>query len=323
MKLRPDHPMTAIAPLAHAETGEAYRCIDGPLTALDLAKAAGCTPKAVKRALNAAGRQRTDVRPANGGAVLDINGCDLPQVGEATRAAVALIVAERMELGRFGLKKRIEERAKARPAKPKERTRVTSNHNQHPWKVERHGRSFKGNAGGGVMATLACSRCSATLSISFRNLCNADDMDRKFIAQGWAVDPARCPAHNRRNHQPRKETKTVSTDAPTFATPTPGAIAAQAKMFGLLQLHFDTESGTYGGGYSDRKVADECHLSVDLVTGVREQAFGKLRVPSEVAALKADIEALEGLLTDAVDPIRAELDKLKRRVTDCCKKFGG
>jgi hypothetical protein len=115
----------------------------------------------------------------------------------------------------------------------------------------------------------------------------------------------------------------MATEAPTFATPTPAAIAAQAKMFGLLQTHFDPESGTFDAGWSDKKIAEDCRLSADLVVAVRKQTFGELRVPSEVAQLTADIEALDALLTETTAPIQAELASLKRRVQECCKKFGG
>lgn len=321
MKLTPPGgPMTAISPLAHAETGEPYRCIDGPLTAADVAKAAGCSAKQVKRALVAAGKERSDVRNGDGGATMDLYGDELPPVGEATRGAVALIVAEKMSLGRFGLKKRIAERAANRPpAKPKGKRMSTM---QHPWKVERHGRSVKAQAGGAVIATLTCSKCPEVHSIRFRQLCDANDMDRKFLQQGWAVDPAKCPTHNRRNHQPHRETS-MSAEATTFAAPSPAAIAAQAKMFGLLQMHFDPDTGTYGGGYSDAKIAGECRLAVELVAAIRLQTFGELKVPTEVSQLTADIEALESLLNETIAPIQSELRALRQRVTECCKRFGG
>lgn len=110
--------------------------------------------------------------------------------------------------------------------------------------------------------------------------------------------------------------------ATTFATPTPAAIAAQAKMFGLLQGQFDPESGTYANGYSDQQIASECKLSVDLVSAVRAASFGELKVPAEVEQLTGDIAALEALLAETIAPIQTELRALKSRVADCCKRFG-
>lgn len=296
-------------------------CLDGRLTSYDVAKVAGVSRKAARRAIDAfvAKQEGAPVNPD--GATLTFESGEVPHPSTQTREQMARIVAAKIGIGRFGIKKRVAERAAARPpAKPKEK-RVSTQ--QHPWKDGRHGRSIKAQPGGAVIATLTCSRCDESHSIRFRQLCNGGDMDKKFAQHGWAVDPAKCPTHNRRNHQPRKEISMPDAAAPTFAAPTPAAIAAQGKMVALLQLHFDPDTGTYGGGYSDAKIAEECRLCVDLVAGVREQAFGKLKVPGEVAQLTADIEALDQLLAETIAPIQAELANLKNRVRECCKKFGG
>lgn len=294
-------------------------CKDGLLRSSDVARIAGVSTKAVRRAVDAYCATHDDAENGLTGAVIGFSASEMPDPQTQTRAQMARFIAERIGIGRFGLKKKIEERAARRPPKkPKGEKRVSTT---HPWTTGRHGRHV--NRGeGGVVATLTCSRCPTTEAITFRLLADSDVMDRKFAQKGWATDPARCPAHNRRNHQPRKDPAPM-TETATFASPTPAAIAAQAKMFGLLQTHFDPDAGTYSGGYSDQKIAEECRLAVDLVAGVRKQAFGDLKVPAEVGQLLADIAALESLLSESVEPIRSELASLKRRVTECCKKFGG
>jgi hypothetical protein len=301
--------------LAAMQMREDYRCSDGTLNVRDIAKAAGVTSKEARRQLEARIAQGADGYTTERGAGFNVEASLAPPPGTITRAELALILAKRMEIGRFGIQRRVAERAK-------KGKRMSTG--QHPWKAEKHGRSVKAQPGGAQCATLTCSRCPEKLTIRFRQLAGSDDMDKKFIQQGWAVDPAKCPDHNRHNHAPRKETKMPDTAAPpTFAVPTPAAIAAQAKMFGLLQAHFDPDTGVYGGGYSDQKIAADCKLSVDLVAGVRAQAFGELKVPNEVAQLTADIDALESMLNEAVAPIQTELAALKQRVRECCKKFGG
>lgn len=324
--MKPDpqpQPETALGLMLSVPEHEAsmLRCSDGHLSAGDVARVAGVKRKDVIRAINAYCGQRSDTREFSGGAVMSFRPEDLPDPATQSRAEMARAVAERIGVGRFGLKRRIAERAAEQPqVKPKGRG-MSATH--HPWTIGKHGRSARSEQGGGVVTVLTCSRCPATETIRFRQLADSEAIDRKFAQKGWAVDPARCPAHNRRNHQTKKDTASMATEAPTFAAPTPAAIAAQAKMFGLLQTHFDPDTGVYGSGYSDQKIADECRLALDLVTGVRRQAFGELKVPSEVAQLTADIEALEGLLEEATVPIRSELASLKRRVAECCKKFGG
>lgn len=318
MRIEPGASTAAIAVNLGDGPVESY-CLDGQMTSWDVAKVAGVTRKEAKRAIDAYCAAVEGAVANPDGAMMTFDAREMPDPSTVNRAQLATYVARKIGLGRFGLKQRIAERAKAKPAKPKEKRVSTM---QHPWKDGRHGRAMKTQEGGAVLATLSCSRCLATDQIRFRQLCGSDDMDRKFAQKGWAVDPAKCPEHNRRNHQPRKDNK-MPDSATKFASPTPAAIAAQAKMFGLLQTHFDPDTGTYGGGYSDAKIAEECRLSVDLVAGVRTQAFGELKVPNEVAQLVADMDALEQLLTEVVAPIQTELATLKNRVRECCKKFGG
>lgn len=303
-------------------TGRArpVECVDGRLTSYHVAKAAGVSRKQARRAIEAFcdAHDNDEALNEKDGATLTFGKDELVDPGNMTVAEMARVVAERIGIGRFAVKKRAAERA----AEREEQLRMSTIH--HPWATEKHGRSIKSQQGGAVVATLACSKCPTVESIRFRQLADASVMDRKFEQKGWAVDPARCPAHNRRNHTtPKKDPTPMATEAPTFATPTPAAIAAQAKMFGLLQAHFDPDTGVYGGGYSDQKIAEECKLAIDLVVGVRRQAFGELKVPTEVAQLTADIEALEQLLNETIAPIQTELATLRNRVRECCKKFGG
>jgi hypothetical protein len=301
-----------------------YTCTDGVMTVKDVAKAAGCSTKDALRAMkHHCEREGDDVTAAPGGATVALESTGVPVPSTTTRAVIAMHVARKLGLGRFGVQKRVAEKAALLAARPNREKHMSKD---HPWKDGKHGRSIKTQQGGAIVATLTCSRCPAAHTIRFRQLCGQSDMDRKFIQQGWDVDPAKCPDHNRRNHT-AKETKPVpdsaTAPAPTFAAPTPAAIAAQAKMFGLLQTHFDPETGVYGSGYTDAKIAEECRLSVDLVVGVRKATFGELKVPTEVAQLTADIEALEAMFNEAVAPIQSELVALKRRVNECCRKFGG
>ena len=301
--------------LAGDDDAGRYRCSDGLLTSGDVAHAAGVSPKAARRAITAYCSEADDGINERGGATLTMDSDVAPHPGTVTRAEMARIVAKKIGIGRFGVEKRVAaRRAAGLVPKPKEK-RVSTQ--QHPWKVERHGRSVKGREGGGVVATMACSKCPAAETIPFRQLCGSADMDAKFKQKGWAVDPTKCPGCNRHNHTPRKEAPVATTAAKT----SPAAIAAQAKMFGLLQAHFNIDTGCYSGGFSDAKIAGDCGLAVELVAGVRTQAFGELKEPAEIAQLASDIEALSSLIDEQVAPLRTELANLRTRLAEIRRKF--
>lgn len=97
--------------------------------------------------------------------------------------------------------------------------------------------------------------------------------------------------------------------------PTPGAIKAQAKMFNLLSLHFNPDEGRYAKGWSDKKVADDTGMAADLVASFRVEAFGELKEPAEVSALRSEISALENLVVEQIASLRTELAKVAKAYT--------
>jgi hypothetical protein len=185
---------------------------------------------------------------------------------------------------------------------------VTAVH--HPYVVGKKGRSIRGAPGGHQLATLVCA-CGATHDIRFRQLAGSDQIDRKFRQAGWRLDPAVCPGCTS-----SRESKTMAAPIPTAA-----AIKAQAKMFHLIQTHFDAENGCYGGGWSDAKIAADVGLSSDTIAAFRVEAFGPLKEPPEVARLTSDIAALEQLFNEAMAPIQSELIQLRTRVAEVRRKF--
>lgn len=292
------------------------RAADGPLRIQDVARVARCSPKQAKREIEryiaeAQEGLRGDTNKEGVTLTFDSDFVAIPE--NASRAILAEAVCRKMGLGRFGLGKRIEDRRAIAPP-PKEKHMGIEG---HAWKAGRKGRSFRTIPTGHVVATLACSSdgCAATHDIRFRELAHADQMDRKFIQAGWILDPARCPEHKPQ----RKERAAVSSPA----KPTPAAIKGQARMFGLLQTHFNGDDGVFAVGWSDEKIATECGLSADLVTAVRCEAFGELKEPPEIAQLSRDIEALAQLIDEAIQPLRNELGQLKQRHAEIRRRFGG
>ncbi|MFL6864070.1 MAG: hypothetical protein ACJ8DZ_13835 [Allosphingosinicella sp.] len=187
-----------------------------------------------------------------------------------------------------------------------------SNIVHHPWKIGAGGRKVASHPGGAHVATLVCG-CGVREEIRFKSLASGDVMDRKFRQRGWRLDPSKCAGCQARP----KRGMTMAAQA----APTPAAIKAQAKMFNLLGAHFNAEAGTYGGGYSDAKIAEEVGFSPDLIAAFRDEAFGPLKEPPEIAALARDIEALTQMLDEAVTPIKSELSQLRTRLAEVRRKF--
>lgn len=311
----------AVPDLFPGETRLSYRCVDGTISLRDIAKAAGVSMRQARRSIAAF----VDKHEAEGftdaaGAILNVTEDDVPPEGTGTRAQLALVIAERIGAGRFGVQKRAAARDAAKKAAPPRKEAGVAGTSNHPWVTGKNGRSVHSVDGGFVVARVRCQAagCKADHEVRFRQLPAPDIIDQKFRQQGWDPRKPRCDRHSPNRHRSKEKEASMATTAPKTS---PAAIAAQAKMFGLLQTHFDPERGCYGGGFSDAKIATDCGLAVELVAGVRAQAFGDLKEPAEIAQLASDIEALSGLIEETVAPLRTELASLRSKLADVRKKF--
>lgn len=92
----------------------------------------------------------------------------------------------------------------------------------------------------------------------------------------------------------------------------PAAMKAQATMFQHLTAHFDTEAGQYEKGWSDKVIAGKTGLSVEHVAAFRAAAFGELKDSAEIVSLRAEIAALESLVTEQIAHLRGEIARLAK-----------
>lgn len=180
-------------------------------------------------------------------------------------------------------------------------------HTTHSYREGKRGRSIASRPGVGgqsITANLTCSSCPKNGSIGLRVMMPPEQIDQKFKQAGWRLDPHRCPDCIRKAAQ--------SKGKPMASNPSPAAVKAQAKMFSLLSQHFTPDDGRYAKGWSDKKIADETGVSVEMVAAVRSEAFGELKEPSEIQALRQEITALEGLVSEQIATLRTELAKVAK-----------
>jgi hypothetical protein len=187
-------------------------------------------------------------------------------------------------------------------------------HLGHLYRKGTRGRSLQSAAGVGgttFVAHVACSRCPVIGERRLRELMPPEQIDRKFIQAGWALDPHRCPT-----------CRMAAAKEKTMASkPTPAAMKAQANMFALLTTHFDGDAGAYAPGWSDAKVASDTSLAVEHVTEFRRVAFGELKEPSEIRALRDDIKALDQLAKEQATGITSEIASLRSRLAEISKRW--
>jgi hypothetical protein len=178
---------------------------------------------------------------------------------------------------------------------------------QHAYRDNVRGRSIRtaaGVAGVTITALLQCSRCPKVGDRNCRAIMPPEQMDQKFRQAGWSLDPNICPDCLRKTKE--KRTAAMASNA------SPAAMKAQAAMFQHLTANFDTDAGRYAKGWSDKVIADKTGLSVEHVAAFRTAAFGELKDSPEIVSLRAEIAALENLVTETVAHLRGEIARIAK-----------
>lgn len=163
---------------------------------------------------------------------------------------------------------------------------------------------------GAMVAHAGCSLCGCRDHWRLSALPEPAIIHRHFIVRGWSIKrKAVCP-----KCKIKKEAKPVNNIAkiePKSAVqlPTPDARAQRREAHGLIELSFDIGKGCYKEGYSDAKVAAETGASLTWVKQRREEEFGPLKQPEEIAQLRADIETIAAQLSTARGKLSALISK--------------
>lgn len=102
---------------------------------------------------------------------------------------------------------------------------------------------------------------------------------------------------------------------------TPPAAAALRKVFQLLEDHFDGTEGQYKNEYTDDRIAKETGISKDAVKQYRQNAFGKIKPPTELQLIRMDLAELEKFALTTESEIKSKVKELTNRLNTLQRKF--
>lgn len=209
----------------------------------------------------------------------------------------------------------------------------------HAYKEKEGGRSFRSDPKTGArVARVECSLCTGFGNTTYARLPPPEIIDKKFSQRGWRLDPPICPTCLTAEKRAKTEAKTTTkeqkvmlnvvkpngtlSDNPALKAVSVDTHKATAKMHQLLNLHFDIDEGRFSDGWDDERIAKDSGLSPTHVAEVRVVAYGELKEPGEITALRNDIKALNELITETLIAAQKEVNALNNRVTDITKKLG-
>lgn len=206
----------------------------------------------------------------------------------------------------------------------------------HTYKEGARGRSLLTDPRAGTRsARIICSECGEVGSVNITTLPPPEMMDKKFVQKGWELDPNVCPTCVVKRKKAKAAAKKEQTKMTTMTKPN-GTLSndpvlkavsadthkATAKMHQLLSLHFDADEGRFAEGWSDERISKESGISLIHVTEVRNIAYGELKEPEEITALRNEIKSLNELIGETLVTAQKEVNALNKRVAEICAKLG-
>lgn len=206
----------------------------------------------------------------------------------------------------------------------------------HTYKEGARGRSLHVDPrGGSRCGRVACSICAEVGAVNFTSLPPPEMLDKKFVQKGWELDPNVCPTcvvkRKKAKAAAKKEQQKMTTSAKPAGTlsdnPVLKAVSADthkatAKMHQLLSVHFDADEGRFSEGWNDERISKESGIALTHVAEVRNIAYGELREPEEITALRKDIKSLNELVSETLITAQKEVNALNNRIAEITKKLG-
>lgn len=175
-------------------------------------------------------------------------------------------------------------------------------------------------SGRGVILEIPCT-AGHTVEHHLDKMLPPDAMPRQLAQRGWIIArrKATCPEHAQKE-KPMPEPAAIAPEKEA----TPDAKRVHRAVMEALMSVYDDDGKRYSSGYTDARVAEETGAALAYVQKVREDYFGPIAEPAEVAAfreelatvrrqadkLESDAKAVATGIRATVDDLSAKLDRL-------------
>lgn len=159
-----------------------------------------------------------------------------------------------------------------------------------------------------------------------------DKLKTYLVGRGWTFrgKKSTCPDCNQKKREEAME-RVTSIDVPAVAKlpVTTDARKAKREVMTWLDQSFNVDKGRYDEGVSDASIAKETGMAEQAVATLREEFYGPLREPVEVANFRkrlTDVETavdnIEAQAKDTFSAIREQVAKLASELAAIVKRNG-
>lgn len=197
------------------------------------------------------------------------------------------------------------------------------------------GSTIKPRQGGGIELSIPCSHGHEATEHYDKRL-PMDKLRSHLTNKGWTFrgKKAACPACNQKEKPVERVT---SIDVPSAKPlkeqlqPVATSLARKARREAMQWLSeaFDPDKGKYSAGVSDATIAKETTLSEQAVAALRDEFFGPIKEPveialwrGEVASIRNDVDKMKNEAADACTAILTRLAALDKLITSTIQKNG-
>jgi|GEM_PF-6971433 len=169
--------------------------------------------------------------------------------------------------------------------------------------------------GGRLRVGMTCHICGTQDHWSAAQMVGPQTAIPKVIHMGWQVDgKITCPACI----AAKKARKVVPMKLVTPAAVATAGLVDMDQMkkhkrlvIAALEDYFDEGTKRYRDGKSDKVISDELDLSEKFVATVREEFFGAIAEPEDIAAFRAELAGMQ-----------AGIDNMKKKFEALCQRNG-
>lgn len=156
--------------------------------------------------------------------------------------------------------------------------------------------------------------CGAALEVKFaRNRLPPVAIRQKVINHGWRIGRKSAICTRCQTKEPEMP-EVTAIPLPSTAQ-TPDARKVHRAVMGWLEQAYDETKNCYTQGFSDKQIADETGAAVEYVAKCREDYFGPIAVPSDLARLREELTRVEQMIRDEGESHEADLQKLREAHT--------
>lgn len=142
-----------------------------------------------------------------------------------------------------------------------------------------------------------CAQCGGHQDWKSDRLYEPSAAVKRAKSQGWRIAKRIvCPTCQTHKEKPIMNASVT----PLKSAQTPDVRQQRRDAHTMIELYYDLASSTYKDRYSDEKIAKETGLPKEWVAKRREDEFGPIKEPNDLAVIRQEVATAKGVWEQAV-----------------------